>query len=410
MSNAEARSRTASISIAEALGGRHNSLGFLRLVLATLVIFDHAFPLGGFGEDILWGHTGGQASFGTLAVGGFFAISGYLIAKSGMSADVMQFLWRRVLRIFPAYWLVLIVTAVIVGPVIWAISGESLRSYFTLAPNGPVNYFTANWTLKIGSYALYDIFADTTPYGHLVHASVMNGSLWTLYYEFLCYLLIAVAVVFGVMKNARVLVPIFTGFLLIAQVANLVAPEQLGKVAPILTDSQFLFLTLTFLVGSTIAVYSRQVPFDDRLGIFAGAVFLVTLRYGGFQTIGVVAGVYFILYLAARLPRPFQRIGAKNDYSYGVYIYGFLVQQILAFFGVYKLGYFPFVISAAIIAFGCAWLSWHLVEKRAMELKGWGPGRGIQYWSDRVAEARRARASRQEARGAERAKIVEGEQ
>ena len=58
----------------------------------------------------------GQASLGSLAVGGFFAISGYLIAKSGMSSDVVQFMWRRILRIFPAYWLVLLVTAFLIGP------------------------------------------------------------------------------------------------------------------------------------------------------------------------------------------------------------------------------------------------------------------------------------------------------
>lgn len=380
------------ISIAEALGGHRNSLGFLRLVLASLVIFDHAFPLGGFGEDVFWRITKQQASLGSLAVAGFFAISGYLIAKSGMATDVMQFLWRRILRIFPAYWVVLLLTALVIAPIVWVTAGGALSEYFRLAPNGPVNYFTANWSLNIGTYGIYDIFADTTPYGQAVHASVFNGSIWTLIYEFNCYLLIALAVAFGVLTRARILIPLATAFLFAIQIVDLTAPSGLATIAPYLADNQRIFLTFTFLVGSTLAVYSRKVPFDHRLGIFAGVVLVLTLRYGGFSTIGVVAGVYFVMYLAAALPKVFQRVGAKNDYSYGVYIYGFLVQQILAYLGVYRWGYFPYTLTALVFAYGFAWLSWHFVEKRAMSLKDWGPGRGWNYWRERVSGWRSRRS------------------
>jgi peptidoglycan/LPS O-acetylase OafA/YrhL len=75
-----------------------------------------------------------------------------------------------------------------------------------------------------------------------------------------------------------------------------------------------------------------------------------------------------------------QWIGAKNDYSYGVYIYGFLVQQVTAYLGWYQLGYLPWVAICLVLSFGCAWISWHLVEKRAMSLKNWGPGRGVAHW------------------------------
>ena len=165
----------ARISLSVALGGHHNSLGFLRLVLACLVIFDHAFPLGGFGPDILYSVTRGQASLGSIAVAGFFAISGYLIAKSGMSADVIQFMWRRFLRIFPAYWVVLLLTALIVAPLLWLAQGDSLAAYFRFAPNGPFDYFGRNWTLNIGTYGIYDILTTTTPYGRSIHGSAFNG-------------------------------------------------------------------------------------------------------------------------------------------------------------------------------------------------------------------------------------------
>ena len=74
-------------SLSDALAGHRNSLGVIRLVLASAVIFSHAFPLGGWStDDPMKTLTKGQESIGGFAVLGFFAISGYLIAKSGMKA------------------------------------------------------------------------------------------------------------------------------------------------------------------------------------------------------------------------------------------------------------------------------------------------------------------------------------
>ncbi|MBC7761029.1 MAG: acyltransferase [Candidatus Saccharibacteria bacterium] len=381
----------AKLSLSEALGGHHNSLGFIRLVLASLVIFDHAFPLGGYGADIFYTLTHGQASLGSIAVAGFFAISGYLIAKSGMSADVVQFMWRRFLRIFPAYWAVLLLTAFVVAPIIWVTQGDSLGSYFQLAPNGPVNYFTANWTLNIGTYGIYDILTDTTPYGRQIHGSAFNGSIWTLIYEWYCYLLVAVFVAFGILKRARVVVPIVTVFLFVLFIFYNVSQPTVSALIPWLSDPYRIQLTLTFMYGACLAVYSKKIPYSDGLGILSGLVMIFTLRYGGFSVVGTAAGAYFIMYLGARLPRVLQRVGAKNDYSYGVYIYGFLVEQVLAHVGWYKLGYFPYTIIALIISLGCAWLSWHVIEKRAMALKDWGPGKGWKYWLSRGETIRNLR-------------------
>ena len=372
------------LSISEALKGTNNSLGLIRLVLASIVIFDHAFPLGGFGQDPFWTLTRGQASLGSLAVAGFFAISGYLITKSGMSGDVIQFLWRRTLRIFPAYWLVLLVTAFLIGPMIWLFDGKSFWNYFTLGGNGPVHYFTANWTLNIGTYGIHNLLTATTPYGLQVGASAFNGSIWTLIYEWNCYLIIAVLVAFGVLRNSKVLVPVIAGFFFVLQIASILNPSAVDLIFPKLADVHMITLGLTFMIGAVLAIYSKVIPFDNRLGILCGVVLLATLRYGGFSTVGLAAGAYFVMYLAARLPKQLQWIGAKNDYSYGIYIYGFLVQQTIAYFGWYKLGYAPFVAIALIITFGFAWVSWHLVEKHAMALKNAGPGRGWRHWYERT--------------------------
>lgn len=371
------------VSLALALNGTNNSLGLIRLVLASLVIFDHAFPLGGFGVDPVKVITQDQASLGSLAVGGFFAISGYLIAKSGMSGDVVQFMWRRTLRIFPAYWLVLLVTGFIIAPLIWSLGyGRELLAFFT--PGGGLSYFLSNFTLTIGAYGIHDLLATTTPYGLEVGASVFNGSIWTLIYEWNCYLIIAVLVLFGVLRNARVLVPLMTAFYLIVQVVAIVDFNAVARILPRLADPYTISLGFTFLLGSSIAVYSTSVPYANGLGILSGVVLLASLRVGGFSTIGTIAGVYFVLYLAARLPKSVQWIGQKNDYSYGVYIYGFLVQQVLAFLGWHRLGYVPYVLLSLLFSLALAWVSWHAVEKWAMKLKNWGPGRGVRFWFEKA--------------------------
>lgn len=387
--------RMSGSSIGDALGGHRNSLGVLRLVLAGLVIFDHAFPLGGFGEDPFWRYTSGQTSLGGIAVGGFFAISGYLIIKSGASADIVQFLWRRAIRIFPAFWGVLLVAACIVGPLAWRLSGRGLRDYFSFHSDGPWGYIASNWTLQINRYGIYDIFLGT-PYGEQTGASVFNGSLWTLWYEWGCYMMVAVLAIAGVLARARVLVVVLAFLVFAVKMLAAVDAAAPAVILPLFGDPQVLFLASAFLCGAVLGIYSDRIPFADGLGVASGALFVVSLFYGGFAIIGIPCGAYFLLYLAARLPRSFQWIGARNDYSYGVYVYGFLVQQCLAALGVHRWGYLPFAFAAIPITFGLAWLSWHLIEKRALALKSWGPGRGIAYWSQRTADRRHARTDRRQ--------------
>lgn len=371
-------------SLGAALAGHRNSLGVLRLVLASLVIFSHAFPLGGWGEDPMHALTNGQESIGGLAVVGFFAISGYLIAKSGANSDVLQFLWRRVLRIFPAFWLVLLVGAFVVGPVAWLLEGNALSTYPSLGGGGPVSYLVANWDLSMRQWGIYDIFATTTPYGVAVGTSVFNGSLWTLAYEWGCYLIIGFLVVFGVLKRAKVLVLLLTLIAYGAAIANLAVAGSASSLVPYFSDPFKVTLTLAFLLGSCLAMYSGTVPFDHRLGVSAGVVAAVTLAQGGWVLIGYPAFAYFLLWLAAALPSKLHWIGARNDYSYGMYVYGFLIQQFTASLGWYKWGYLPWVGVTIVITAAGAWLSWHIVERWALALKDWGPGRGIRFWFERA--------------------------
>ncbi len=371
-------------SLRDALDGHRNSLGLVRLVLASAVIFDHAFPLGGWGTAPFLAMTKGQQSLGGLAVLGFLGISGYLVTKSAMGADVLQFMWRRFLRIFPGFWGALLVGAFIVGPALWLAAGHNIVEYFGFGSQSPWGYVYNNVTLVIGQYGIQNLLAGTTPFGLAGNGGPINGSIWTLTYEWLCYLMIAGLLVAGVIARAKILIPAIAAFFFIMRVVNEVVPNGAGQIIPFFNDPWRLNFGFIFFIGAAIAAYSHRVPFDHRLGVISGLGSLALLRLGGFDEVGYVLFAYFVLYLAAALPRQVQWIGQKNDYSYGVYLYGWISQQVLAYLGVYRWGYVPFVLLSLMMAGGCAWLSWHLIEKQALKLKSWGPGRGIPYWTDGI--------------------------
>lgn len=374
-------------TISSALRGHDNALGLIRLVLALAVLVSHTWPLGGFGHDPGSGISRGQTTLGGLAVGGFFAISGYLITKSGMSADVMQFLWRRVLRIFPAFLLVLLLSALALGPVIWMLDGHSLPEYFARSAASPWHYIGSNWTLTVGTWGILDVFQHSTPYGVHTGTSVFNGSMWTLSHEWACYLMVAILLVAGVLTKARPVVVAVAVVIFAGQIVQLVSPGTMGAVLPPLGNPEFLSLAYPFAVGAVFAVYSRSIPLTPRFGIAAGVVLVWTLLNGGYAVVGVPAGVYFVLWLGSAIPGRLRKVGQKNDISYGVYLYAFPVQQTLAYFGLYKLGVIPMILGAAAITLGLSWLSWRYVESPAMSLKGWGPGRGFAYWVQRFRRA-----------------------
>lgn len=364
-------------ALGEALAGHHNSLGFLRLLFASAVLVAHASPLGGFGVEPLRELSGGQIELGGLAVAGFFAISGYVITKSSMHSDVVQFMWRRTLRIFPAFWAVLLASALLLGPIISILQGNSLTEYFagSLSGTSPYSYVGNNALLKINEWEIYDLFG-ANPFGNTI-----NGSLWTLILEWQCYVIIAVMLAVGGLKFPRITIPLVAALFLIASILNEISPETLSILLPsFLANSGFIRNAFIFFIGSSMAVFSHQIPYKVWLALINLLVVLATILWGGFFPFGLLSFCYLVLFLGAWLPKSLHSVGNVNDYSYGIYIYAFIVQQMLTFVHVNSWGYVPYIAISWICSFGLAWLSWHLIEKRALGLKNWGPGKGVHYW------------------------------
>src|SRR5579875_2465757 len=113
---AGAEARQMPRTLAAALELHQNRITALRLLLALLVLVSHSYLLGGFDPDPVYVLSGGRLALGTLAVVGFFFVSGVLITRSFLhSASVWRYLWHRALRILPGYWVCLFVGAYLIG-------------------------------------------------------------------------------------------------------------------------------------------------------------------------------------------------------------------------------------------------------------------------------------------------------
>jgi peptidoglycan/LPS O-acetylase OafA/YrhL len=332
------------IPLGETFNPRSNALNLLRIVLAVAVICSHSLLLGGFRGETLWGH----GTIGDLAVDAFFAVSGFLITPSAERNHAGRYLWMRGLRIFPAFWGCLIVTAAatVIAPG-WTAGGA-------------VHYVMGNLSLSIRAYGI-----GTSPAG-VPLPGAWDGSLWTLRWEFACYLMVAALAVTGLLRRRRVVLALFA-------VSWLVALALAAKGVPA-TDTpahDVIRFVPVFLAGSVLWLYRDKVP-DS--GILFG--FALTLAAAGtfLRNPVVLSGpplAYVCAWLAVHLPG--KKVGTKRDVSYGAYIYGFPAAQALACWHMYRLGYVPFTLATIAVTLPLALGSCLLIEQPALRLKRWSP-------------------------------------
>jgi peptidoglycan/LPS O-acetylase OafA/YrhL len=314
-------------------------------MFALMVIVSHTWPIGGYGPDP---RIAGE-KLGTWAVAGFFAISGYLIANSRRHGTMNTFLVRRVLRIYPGFLVCLVVVAFAFAPVSAAIGPGSVRwpSAFS--------YVFDNLLLKVHQDGISGTLTRV-PYG-----PAWNGSLWTLIYEFGCYLAVGVLLSVTARRHRFVIVAAF-----VATAGLYLVEHHLGHQNSMV--GVVAFLAAVFFAGSVMAVFADRVPLDWRIGILAIAVAAASAELGAIPWLGALPIAYVCMWLGAVLP--FHKVGRINDFSYGVYIYAFPVQQtIMVVLGRHRLPVGVMVILSIVFTLPFAVASWFIVEKRALALK-----------------------------------------
>jgi peptidoglycan/LPS O-acetylase OafA/YrhL len=349
-------------TLGEAFSEKHNSLNFLRLFLALAVIAAHAVGLGYFGKD--W--IGHGTTVATVAVYSFFGISGFLIARSAERNSFGRFLWQRFLRIAPGYWVCLLVTAFVFGVIGWS-SGvhahHGLAAYFRLR-DGPIEFLTNNAYFKMRRLTIGKV--------------TWNASTWTIFFEIVCYLIVGVMALLGLLRHRELILGLTAAaWIVLGLVVSIPNLNHQFGVLHWWDPLNFLTFIPVFMVGAVLYLYREEIPDSGALAVACVLVFTAGLwlplgqRLPSFRlTTGNLLApllAYPMLWLGFHLP--FRKVGARNDYSYGVYIYAYPVQQLLVIWHVTKHGYVAYALLSILGTVPLAVASWWLIEKRALALK-----------------------------------------
>lgn len=83
-----------------------------------------------------------------------------------------------------------------------------------------------------------------------------------------------------------------------------------------------------FCAGALLFLFKDRIPFSKKLTALSAGLILLTVVTGTFQAFAGLPVAYLMIALGVHLP--LRKFGAKHDVSYGMYIYAFPVQQILA--------------------------------------------------------------------------------
>jgi len=362
------------ITFGEAFDPKNNAFGFLRLVLAISVVFSHSFTLGGFGIDALEAFTKGRHTIGLVAVGMFFVLSGFLITRSAAGGtSVPRFLWHRFLRIFPGYWACLIVCGCVFAPYFAYVEHGTLLRVFAAPRTSPQAYMLHNaGLLHLNGFSILGVLnvfpqsiaglLSRNPYPFQI-----NGSLWTLPFEFGCYLAVAALALFGVIRRARFLVVGLFVALWSLHTYSYLWPESFSHTFHSGIIAMFIPLGLFFSVGSLCFLYREKIPSSSWAFVACIAVLVASLPVRLFGLAAPIFMSYAFLWLAFNLP--FARFDVKGDYSYGTYIYAFPVQQALALSGVQEDGWTAYFVWSLVVTGALAFLSYQLVEAPCLRWK-----------------------------------------
>jgi peptidoglycan/LPS O-acetylase OafA/YrhL len=334
---------------------RNNNFGALRLLFAILVILSHSFELvdGNRSRELLT-RIFGTISFGQLGVDGFFLISGYLITKSFQETrSVGQYVLKRVLRIYPGYVVAYLFSILIVAPIAGAQFEELLSPKLWLA------------IPLLREPIMLGVFTG-------MPEPFLNAPMWTIAYEFLCYLLV-IAVGLSGLLSKRITLVIVTAVVLFVSSLNPHAwspwfPEVLKLVVG--NPDTTMWFAGVFGCGALHYLYQERIRYDWSLAILTAAA-LATLMFFprvAESAIAILGG--YILFWAAfniRSPR-LATVGRNVDLSYGMYLYAWPIQNLLIWFYQGISPWLVFII-ATMIASIFAFVSWRFIEKPCLDFK-----------------------------------------
>jgi peptidoglycan/LPS O-acetylase OafA/YrhL len=347
---------------------RDNNFSLLRILFAVLVILSHSFDLldgNGANQPIL--RLFGTVTFGAIGVDGFFIISGYLITQSYLGSSKLSYLAKRILRIYPGFIVAFFISA--------ALCQLASHQSLLISPR----YLTHN----LANLLFLEGPDLPNPYPGS-HFPAANGSMWTISYEFHCYLLVMLFGLCGVWRRrwpvlaltaalaaAMILLPAsaFPVYTEASEAAIGAGARLLQRLRDFTIGSlaEDLRLLTMFLAGACAYQLRASIPYTPRLAIAAAAALALLLFFRPIAGPAfAIFGAYLIFWFALHTkPLAISAYCDRTDLSYGIYLYAFPIQKILiAVFP--AITHFALFAVATLLAAAAGYLSWTLVESPAL--------------------------------------------
>ncbi|MBC7641831.1 MAG: acyltransferase [Flavobacterium sp.] len=334
-----------------------NNFDFLRLMFAIFVIISHSYPLtGNKSAEFLMVLTNGRFELSDFSVKGFFVISGFLIFQSMVrSKSVINYLWKRILRLFPGLLVVLLLT-IILAPLVY----ESQINYFD--NHRILSYVYKNISLFRLQYIIPGVFENN------IYGRAINDSLWTICYEFSLYF---VMILLFVIRKKTFILNFAILFLLMPFSVFYFQKDHFGVYNFYQLSTNLLSeLGIYFFMGSLLASLNIQELKNKYIftAICIVILFLNEIFITNYMFIRFLIFPILIILIGTQSTKYINSFSQKTgDLSYGVYIYAFPIQQTLMCFFILKP--LQLMLLSIPITLLFVYLSWHIIEKKALEFK-----------------------------------------
>ncbi|MDB5597500.1 MAG: nodX [Hyphomicrobiales bacterium] len=355
-------------SVLDERGGIASGFDFLRIALSLSILGTHS-ALIVLGNDGIFQSGVGRA-FHSALVPMFFALSGFLITGSAMRLKLRDFLLNRGMRILPALAMDIMISAMILGPLL---TSASLHEYFTAYE---FRAYFAN-VFGIIHYVLPGVF-EATPFPQTV-----NGSLWTVPFELGCYAIISTLIVSGSIKRTPLFICVastfmitvfwlrYTGFNpLDASGFAIFQAAAFKSAIHHFTWPERSLLYIYFVTGSLAYVLRHRIPMNSTCA--AVAALTITAVYLFPDTLGDDIALPALVYLTVAIGAsdiPAIPLYSGGDYSYGIYLYGFPLQQSLVQIFPGRFTPMTHFMASIILVTAFAMASWHLFEKPILRVR-----------------------------------------
>ena len=348
---------------------RFNNLNFIRSLLALVVLFCHCFVIYyGTEKEVepfyVW--SDGQISMGTFAVNYFFVISGFLILLSwDKQPKLGKYLWKRIIRIYPAFIVV------------------SLLCLFLFAPLGTGDFFrpfgywqlyfkSIDWELIPKNLLLLNEPRAPWVFKNAPITNSLNASLWTIKFEFMCYLIIPLLALIGMFRSR-----IFSAILFVEVYVIYVYQYYTNSTFwgwqefPIIGKPDMLIQFLTFFsAGMALYMYRELIPRSRWFFLVSVIAMIVSMFFVKALVVTLpIFGSYVLFHIAFARSYSLKGFAKWGDFSYGIYLFAWPIQQlILLYLEKYMDVALLFILSTS-ITLCFAFVSWHYIEQPSLRLK-----------------------------------------